>query len=480
MRRDSLERLVIVLAIIVAVLAAVVVFIIRPWNGSDNYVIEIDMEGPEIITLEYGESFTDPGASATCFFTRKPDETIDLDVTVTGAVDTEKVGTYRLYYSASYEGRKAEVSRAVEIVDSVPPVIELDDDGVLVIYPDEPYTGGDFTAYDAYDGDLTDKVQFYLEGRTVVYSVTDSSGNITKVTRAAQPGDETAPRIKLEGEKKMTLNGGTAFQEPGFTAYDANKKDITDQVTVTGAVDVYRPGTYTLKYSVTDENGKTMTAERTVEITPLINDETLSDKVIYLTFDDGPGPHTEKLLAVLEKYNVKATFFVVNTGYEELLKDIHEGGHALAMHSMTHSYSKIYASEDAFFNDLYGIQKIIKDQTGVESMLMRFPGGSSNTVSGFNPGIMSRLVDSVTSKGFHYFDWNVDSNDAGGARSAEQVFANVIAGVEGRTASVVLQHDIHGFSVDAVEKIITWGLANGYCFKALSEDSPACHHGVLN
>jgi len=150
------------------------------------------------------------------------------------------------------------------------------------------------------------------------------------------------------------------------------------------------------------------------------------------------------------------------------------------MHSMTHSYSKIYASEDAFFNDLYGIQKIIKDQTGVESMLMRFPGGSSNTVSGFNPGIMSRLVDSVTSKGFHYFDWNVDSNDAGGARSAEQVFANVIAGVEGRTASVVLQHDIHGFSVDAVEKIITWGLANGYCFKALSEDSPACHHGVLN
>ena len=93
---------------------------------------------------------------------------------------------------------------------------------------------------------------------------------------------------------------------------------------------------------------------------------------------------------------------------------------------------------------------------------------------------MTRLTKRLEQDGYQYFDWNVDSNDAGGAKSAEEVFNNVTKGVSARTNSVVLQHDTQDFSVDAVERIIAWGLCNGYTFKALDKDSPTCHHGVNN
>ena len=106
--------------------------------------------------------------------------------------------------------------------------------------------------------------------------------------------------------------------------------------------------------------------------------------------------------------------------------------------------------------------------------------GGSNLVSKFNEGIMTTLTEAVQDAGFQYFDWNVDSNDAGGALRAKTVAANVLGGVENRRISIVLQHDIHDFSVDAVEDIIIWGLKNGYTFHALTENSPTCHHRVNN
>ena len=74
----------------------------------------------------------------------------------------------------------------------------------------------------------------------------------------------------------------------------------------------------------------------------------------------------------------------------------------------------------------------------------------------------------------------MDSKDAGGARTAQQVFENVKAGVSTRKSSVVLQHDIKEYSVDAVEMILQWGLENGYTFRALDPSSPGCHHKIAN
>jgi peptidoglycan/xylan/chitin deacetylase (PgdA/CDA1 family) len=251
---------------------------------------------------------------------------------------------------------------------------------------------------------------------------------------------------------------------------------------VEGEVDPYLAGNFSVTYSVSDGAGNKAETVRTIIVTPKAQTQTVvpAGKVIYLTFDDGPGPWTNELLDVLKKYDVKATFFVINSGYPDVLKRIVSEGHAIGVHSVTHDYSTIYESPEAFFDDLLSMQRLIEEYTGVTTTLMRFPGGSSNTVSCFSPGIMTYLTQAVEDMGFQYFDWNVDSNDAGGARKAETVFKNVCQGVQRQRISVVLQHDVKDFSVQAVERIIQWGLENGYTFLPLSPDSPGAHHGVNN
>lgn len=204
------------------------------------------------------------------------------------------------------------------------------------------------------------------------------------------------------------------------------------------------------------------------------------EKVIYLTFDDGPGPYTQQLLNILDQYGVKATFFVVDTPYVSLLSEIARRGHTIGIHSASHSFRQVYAGETAFFEDLTAMGNIIYRETGTYTDLIRFPGGSSNTVSRFNPGIMTRLTKAVEDMGYLYFDWNVDSNDAGGAETAWEVYDNVIRGCKGLRQAVVLQHDIKPFSVEAVAWIVRWGKANGYHFATLDANGPIVHHDVQN
>ena len=210
--------------------------------------------------------------------------------------------------------------------------------------------------------------------------------------------------------------------------------------------------------------------------------ETPGEKIVYLTFDDGPGPYTNKLLDILKKYNVKATFFVTGAGDDALLAREYNEGHAIGLHTYTHDYATVYTSVANFFADLYRVQDRVKNATGYTSMLMRFPGGSSNSISAYYDGgtrIMSRLVNEVSARGFTYFDWNISSGDAGGATSSDQVYRNVVDNLK-PTFSVVLQHDIKDFSVDAVERNIKYGQQNGYTFKKLDEASFTAHHGVNN
>ena len=82
--------------------------------------------------------------------------------------------------------------------------------------------------------------------------------------------------------------------------------------------------------------------------------------------------------------------------------------------------------------------------------------------------------------GYQYFDWNVSSGDAGETTDTDTVAENIINGCAGRKASVVLQHDIKDYSVDAVEQVLIWGINNGYVFRALDVSSPNAHHGINN
>lgn len=454
----------------------------------NEFHLELELAGQEEITLEYGETYEDAGAKVYLKGTKLLQEGRDLtDLLVTdNQVDVSTLGTYSVRYCVHYQNRfldlTAEAHRTVTIVDTQAPEITLVTNPDAYTIPGEAYVEEGFTAADNYDGDLTDKVEAVEENGTVTYWVADSSGNETTVTRQIVYFDPIAPELTLKGSTSITLNAGQRYSEPGYSAIDNCDGDMTEQVEITGGVDIYRSGTYTLTYTVTDSYGNTATATRTVTVVPKpqIDQVTPDGKIIYLTFDDGPSKHTKRLLEVLDEYNVKATFFVVNTKYIDVLKDIAAAGHAIGIHSATHTYKEIYASEEAYFNDLEKMKQIIYDQTGIDTTLLRFPGGSSNTVSNFNPGIMSRLTQAVQDMGYQYFDWNVTSGDAGDTTSTEQVYQNVINGVGKKNVSIVLQHDSHGFSVDAVERIIAWGIAHGYTFLPLDATSPTCHHGVRN
>ena len=257
-------------------------------------------------------------------------------------------------------------------------------------------------------------------------------------------------------------------------------------MTSTNNIDTSKIGVYNINYSVTDSSNNTGTATRKIYVyqqQTLEQTRNPGNKVVYLTFDDGPYKYTSSLLDVLDKYNVKATFFVTNQypAYQYLIAEEARRGHTVAINSYSHNYSEIYSSEEAYFNDLNAIREIIINQTGKAPSIVRFPGGTDNTVSRhYNIGIMSRLTSALSNMGYRYCDWNVSSGDAGGVQTRDSVYNNVTTGIANRNVSVVLQHDIKGFSVDAVEDIIVWGLANGYTFLPLDTSSPMVHSTPAN
>lgn len=463
-------------------LVLVIVFAIGGFLLLNRFRVTMTLHGDPEITLEYGEVYREPGVSAVLSGNIYPGRDTALDISITGAVDDRKTGTYRLIYTADWGIWHNQIERTVHVVDSVAPRIMLRSSHAAYTIPGQPYEEEGFLAADNYDGDLTGQVQRTEQGGKVIYYVEDSSGNRTEIVRNIVYYDPVAPELSLLGGGKITVYAGDAFEDPGFTACDNSLGDISDFVQVTGEVSIYQTGTYELTYRVKDKYDNLAVVTRIVEVIPKAQPETVEpeEKVIYLTFDDGPSEFTERLLEILREYDVKATFFVCNTDYVHLLTDIAAEGHAIGIHSVTHDYYSIYAGEEAYFADLFSMQQIIEEKTGIITTLVRFPGGGSNTVSRFNEGIMSRLAVCLRDMGFQYFDWNVDSDDAGNARTTRRVVKNVTEGIENRHYAVVLQHDTKDFSVEAVEQIIIWGLENGYEFRPLEPTSPTCHHGIRN
>lgn len=163
---------------------------------------------------------------------------------------------------------------------------------------------------------------------------------------------------------------------------------------------------------------------------------------VHLTFDDGPSTNTEEILAILKRYNVKATFFVTGKTddlSQEMYKKIVEEGHTLGMHSYSHNYSVIYESLDAFKQDFQQIHDYLYEVTGVDCRYYRFPGGSSNQVSNSD---MTQFIRFLNEEGITYYDWNVSSGDATSqAYTADGLIQNVMNDVTKYKSSVVLMHD---------------------------------------
>lgn len=199
---------------------------------------------------------------------------------------------------------------------------------------------------------------------------------------------------------------------------------------------------------------------------------------VYLTFDDGPSTNTDRILDILAQYGVKATFFVVGKeGYTDQYRRIVEDGHTLAMHSYSHRYNEVYASLDAYKADLTKLHDYLYELTGEDCRFVRFPGGSSNTVSKVS---MWDLIDYLESEDMVYFDWNVSSGDStGGKKSVNQLTNNVLENIGKYNNAVVLFHDAAGktTTVDALAGIIEKILeSDNTVLLPISEDTVKVQH----
>ena len=206
------------------------------------------------------------------------------------------------------------------------------------------------------------------------------------------------------------------------------------------------------------------------------------EKWVCLTFDDGPSKTTPDVLAALKDAGVHATFFVVATGYNEkylpLLTEASTAGHQIALHSASHEYSDIYRSSEAYWADIALLKERIAPYVDAESIrYLRFPGGSTNTVSRRygGKGLMKQLKAEVEQKGWQWVDWNVCAEDAvGGHPSADTIYRNVVRETGEQTHCIVLMHDSSTTrtTAEALPDIIRWYADNGYTFLTVAEALP--------
>lgn len=200
-----------------------------------------------------------------------------------------------------------------------------------------------------------------------------------------------------------------------------------------------------------------------------------SDRVAYLTFDDGPSANTQKILDILAANKIKATFFVNgHIGFESTYLRMVNEGHKIGNHTYSHNYSEVYSLEDGFFNSVNQLNNYLASLGISKPDIIRFPGGSNNTVSYQYGGsaLMGRLVNSVVNSGYDYFDWNVSSGDASKPTAdKESIISNVKSGCTGKKTPIILMHDSapKTTTAESLQEIINYLRAQGYSFGTLEK-----------
>ncbi len=434
---------------------------------------QIHLEGEKVITLNYKEKYKEKGYKASFL-----GEDITKKVQVSGKVDSNHLGKYQIVYRVKVGAFERKVVRKVVVTDNSAPVIEFEKEGNLYVCPGKKVSKEEYRAFDNYDGDLTDQVKVTKKKDQIIYQVSDQHGNQNVVTHKILYEDKTPPQIQLEGGEISYAFIGEEYIDPGYQALDNCDGDLTSKVIVSGEVDTSKSGEQLLTYTVSDSAGNKQEVVRKVIVA-----EHGKNGTIYLTFDDGPKSGTTNvILDILKEEGVLATFFVTNSGPDELILRAYQEGHSIALHTASHDYSYIYSSVEHYFQDLFIVQERVKRITGYESKIIRFPGGSSNTISRrYSGGIMSTLTKEVLQKGYRYYDWNIDSKDAeSGTHTADEIAQNVISSLSKNKVNMVLLHDIKSSTRDALQKIICYGKENGYTFDKITMNTEMITQHVNN
>lgn len=432
------------------------------------------------VEVEINESI-DPASYIEEIYGKYKSSDVKIDAS---QVDTKKLGEYTIQYALN--DKKYDLT--VKVVDTHAPtfnVKNLDIDvGMKVDVKDVVSDIKDETKTKAY---FKKDYDFTKEGKqNVTVVVEDEGGNKTeKEIEVNIVKDTEKPELTGLHDLTVKVNGEVDYLS-GLTAKD--NRDPSPKITVDSSdVNLKKAGTYTVKYTVKDRSGNENVFARQIEVLEKVVSKAIpsnEEKIIYLTFDDGPSENTKKIIDILDKYDAKATFFVTgnNKKCNKYIKEAYEKGHTIGLHTYSHDYKEVYSSMDAYFDDLNKIGQMVKEQIGFVPKYIRFPGGSSNTKSAtYCKGLMTTLVTEVQNRGYQYYDWNADSTDAVGNNRPVSVLVKNATQSKAKNINL-LMHDTAAKSttVEALPKIIEHYQKLGYTFKGIDDTSFTPHHGVNN
>ena len=198
-----------------------------------------------------------------------------------------------------------------------------------------------------------------------------------------------------------------------------------------------------------------------------------NSKIAYLTFDDGPNTYTAQILNILQKYDAKATFFMIEPKiwkFEEEVQRMVTEKHSIASHSVTHDKNKVYHSPESLLNEMNTTRASLFAITGIDTRLIRVPYGSK-------PYLTKGYRDLLASNNLQVWDWNVDSKDwkSSTKEMISAVKSQVASQKKNNTAPIILFHNLSN-TVEALPEIIEFLQAEGYVLKAYDPD----HHFMVN
>lgn len=399
------------------------------------------------------------------------------DVKINKEINAEKIQEY----DVKYIFKDYSVPCHVSIVDKKAPILKLKD-----------YTtdGKEEVSVDQFVESCEDASEYTLSIETKeLKNIGETEIEIKAIDEYGNEVIEKCKLTRVEDTTPPVISGVVEYVEvmqTDYYDYEAvtveDDMDQNPELTITGNVDFSYPGEYLINYMAVDRSGNVTSIDATIVVIQNVESQM---NVVYLTFDDGPSYNTPKVLEILDQYNVKATFFVTGNGqsYNNYILQAYQAGHAIGLHTYTHDYGIVYSSVDGYYQDLNNIGQMVQSIIGFVPDIIRFPGGSSNTVSAsYTPGIMSELVQSVQARGYQYYDWNVSSSDAAGIGVPTGTIIESATSGTGNQI-MILFHDAYGkeTTVEALPAVIEHYKNLGYTFLPINKaTSYVCHHGVNN
>ncbi|MBO5138550.1 MAG: polysaccharide deacetylase family protein [Bacilli bacterium] len=435
------------------------------------FVPYIKLNGKNKVIINYKQKYKDSGYSA-----KIGGKNISEMVKVSGSVNVDKLGEYKITYQLKKGIFNIKRTRRVIVKDIKGPAINLKGGKNYYVCPGKKFKDPGYIVSDNYDKKLSD-VEIRKKKDVYTYVVKDGSGNKTVVKRNIIYEDNKSPVISFGSSNNLYVSLGDKVVFDDVKAQDNCDGDLTGKIKIEGSVDVDKAGEYEIVYRVKDSAGNEAMEKRKVFVT-----KKDAPGTIYLTFDDGPKEGTTNvILDILKEENVKATFFVTNSGPDSLIVRAHNEGHTIALHTSSHDYSYLYSSGENYFKDLYSVQDRVNRLIGVKPTIIRFPGGSSNTVSRkYSPGIMTYLTQEVLNRGFKYYDWNLSSGDAGEVNDSDGVYNTVVNKLSHDRVNMILMHDIKSYTRDALQRIIRYAKENGYTFDVIDNNTEMVRQRVNN